>query len=272
MKKVLIGVGVLIVIIVIVLIVGLSKLGPIIKTAVNTYGPKITKTNVSLADVGVSLLGGEVKIKGFVLGNPKGFSSPDAVKVGSIYVKVDEKSLTGNTIIIDKIEVIAPEITYERSASRDNFKQILENVQGSTPSGKTTSEQKPAETGGGKKIIIRDFILKDGKVDLATSLLAGQSVSAQLPEIRLKDLGQDKGGATPAQVFGQVFDAIYKQISSPQITQALNDKLKSLSGQARQDLEKAGENMKSAAGDQVKQAAEKGLKDVTEGVKGLLGK
>ena len=48
MKKLLLIGGVIIVIIIVALVIGVSKLGPIIKNAVNTYGPKLTKTDVSL--------------------------------------------------------------------------------------------------------------------------------------------------------------------------------------------------------------------------------
>ena len=54
MKKwIFIGLGAIVVIVVVVVFVGLSNLGPIIKKAINTYGPKITKTELHVADVGV---------------------------------------------------------------------------------------------------------------------------------------------------------------------------------------------------------------------------
>jgi hypothetical protein len=112
MKKwIYIGIGA-IVVVVAVIILGLSNLGPIIKRAVNSYGPKVTGTELHVADVSVSIFSGEAKIKKFFLGNPVGFKTPSAMNVGSVLVKVDEKSLTGKTIIVDRIEVISPEITY----------------------------------------------------------------------------------------------------------------------------------------------------------------
>ena len=56
-----------------VLIIGISNLGPIIKTAVNKYGPAMTKTDLRISDVSISLFSGEAKLKDFYLGNPKGF-------------------------------------------------------------------------------------------------------------------------------------------------------------------------------------------------------
>ncbi|NIQ89369.1 MAG: hypothetical protein GWN93_10010, partial [Deltaproteobacteria bacterium] len=122
MKKWLYIGGVLVVIVVAVLVIGLSKLGPIIKTAVNTYGPKMTKTEVRVEDVGISLFAGQAKLQDFYLGNPKGFKSPQAMSVKAIYVDVDEKSITGNPIIINRIEVVAPDINYEKMSRTDNFK------------------------------------------------------------------------------------------------------------------------------------------------------
>ena len=95
MKKFIIIALVLLVVAVGVVVFGLSKLGPLVKTAVNTYGPQITKTDVRLGDVDVSLFSAQAKLKDFYLGNPQGFNSAEAIKVGSILVDVDENSLTG---------------------------------------------------------------------------------------------------------------------------------------------------------------------------------
>src|SRR4030042_5373678 len=142
MKKwIFIGAGVVIVIIIIILVVGISKIGPMIKTAVNTYGPGITKTDLRLGDVGVSLFSGEVKLKEFYLGNPKGFTSPQAMKGKSIFVNVDEKSVLKDPIVIDKIEIAGPEITYEKTAGTDNFMAIMDNVKRSVSTGESPKEK-----------------------------------------------------------------------------------------------------------------------------------
>ncbi len=83
MKKwILIGGGVIIAII-LVLVVGFSNLGPMIKRAVNTYGPRITKTVVRLVDVDVG-----------------------------------RGAVTGETIIIDKTEVFVLRSPMKRGAEQ----------------------------------------------------------------------------------------------------------------------------------------------------------
>ena len=128
MKKWLLIGGVVVIILIIFLVVGVSNLGPLIKNAVNTYGPKITKTDVHLSDVDVSLLSAQAKIKKFYLGNPAKFKSPEAMTVKAIYIDMNEKSLLEDPIIIEKIEVVAPEITYEKMGGTDNFQTILNNI------------------------------------------------------------------------------------------------------------------------------------------------
>ena len=259
MKKWLYIGGALVVIIVAVLVIGISKLGPIIKTAVNTYGPKITKTEVRVDDVGVSLFAGQAKLKDFYLGNPKGFNSPQAMSVKAIYVDVDEKSITGNPIIIDRIEVVAPEINYEKMPRTDNFKTILNNVkQSARKSTSSTSTEKSAKDGAGKKLVIRNFIVRDGNVKMALSAKGSPSLSASasLPDIHLKNVGEKSGGATAEQVFNTIFAELYTKIVSPAVTATLNKELKALTSRVPIEDE------------EVKKTVEKTM---DETVKGLFG-
>jgi uncharacterized protein involved in outer membrane biogenesis len=228
MKKwILIGAGVVILIIVILLVVGISKIGPIIKTAVNTYGPGITKTDLRLGDVGVSIFSGEVRLKEFYLGNPKGFKSPEAMKVKSIYVNIDEKSLMKDPIVIDKIEIAGPEITYEKTAGTDNFMAIMDNVKRSVSMGESPKE-KSKEGGKGKNLLIKDFVLKDGKVTLVAAFLGGKTVSAALPDIHLNNIGGEKEGLSPAKASEAILAALYEKITSSAVTASLNNELKAL--------------------------------------------
>ena len=258
MKELLIIGGILVVIIVAVLVIGLSKLGPIIKHAVNTYGPEITKTEVSVSDVGISIFSGQAKLKNFFLGNPKGFKSPQAMKVGSIYVDVNEKSLTSDTIIVETVEVVRPEITYEKKHGTDNFKSILSNIKSNTSKSKT-SKKNSAKEEESKKLVINNFIVRQGKVNLDMSMVPGSNIaaSASLPDIHLKDVGKEKGGATTEEVFNEVFAALYKSITSPAVTAALSKK-----------LEKLGSGVNITVDEGTKKQADK----ATEAVKGLFGK
>ncbi len=271
MKKwIFIGLGAIVVLLIVVVVISLSKLGPIVKVAVNTYGPKITDTELRVDDVGISLFSAEAKLKKFFLGNPKGFKSPSAMKVGSVFVNVDEGSITSDTIVITKVVVDNPEITYEKRGKTDNFRALLANVQKNMPKGKP-SKKEPAKEGRGKQLIINDFIVRNGKVNLAVEMPGGimgdQSISADLPDIHLKDLGKKKGGSSPAEIAKEIFAALYGKIQSPNVMGALDDQLKKLGGAGIAEIEKAA---KRATG--IAEGAGKEAKGVADKVKGLFRK
>jgi uncharacterized protein involved in outer membrane biogenesis len=243
-----------------VLVIGISNLGPIIKTAVNKYGPAMTKTDLRINDVSISLFSGEAKLKDFYLGNPKGFKSPEAMSVNAIYVNVDEKSITRDPIIIDRIEVVGPDITYEKVRRTDNFQTILSNVKKSADTSKSSSSSKKAsKESTGKKLIIRDFVITDGKVKMDLDMKTGSSISASasLPKIHLKNVGEKSGGTTAEEVFYIVFAELYDKLVSPAVTATLNKELKALTSRIPIEDE------------ETKRSTEKA---VSETVKGLLGK
>lgn len=271
MKKwIFIGLGAIVIILIVVVVVGISKLGPIVKMAVNTYGPKITDTELRVDDVGISIFSAEAKLKKFFLGNPKGFKSPSAIKVASVYVDVDEGSITKDPIIINKVEVVGPEITYEKRGKTDNFQSILNNVQKNVPKGESAKKE-PAKEGAGKKLIINDFIVKNGKVNLEMEMpggaLADQEITADLPDIHLKDIGKKEGGASAAEVAQQIFAQLYGKIQSPMVMGAFNDQLKKLGGTSLAEIEKAS---KGASG--MVEGAGKQAEGVADKVKGLFQK
>jgi uncharacterized protein involved in outer membrane biogenesis len=269
MKKwILLGGCTIIGVIIIVLVIGVLNLGTIIKNAVNTYGPEITKTEVKLGDVDVSILSAEAKLKDFLLGNPQKFKSPQAISVKSILLNVDKKSLTRNTIVIDKIEVVAPEITYEKISGTDNFQTIIKNVEESIGVDKTAAEpeEKDKKTDG-KKLVIKDFILKNGKVNLAMAILGDKTLSAELPDIHLKNIGQKEGGASPAKAFKEIFAALYAKITSPAVNDVLNNGLKKLTADTKAITQEAKKQMEDAG-----QSAKEQVKSTTDKLKGIFGK
>lgn len=255
MKKMWLFIAVVAVLALVVLIFGLSNLGPIIKKAVNTQGPKITGTQLSLGDVDVSLLSGQVTLQKFLLGNPQGFNSPHAVAVKSIYVDVDEKSLTDETIIIERIEVVGPDIYYEKGASIDNFKALQRNISKSAGGGSSSASTDSSESS--KKLLIRELVISGGQVHLAVKGLSGQDISATLPDIRMKNIGQKKAGVSPAEAAREIFTVLYGKISSPEVRGALTKGLQDLQGSAEQLGQEAVEQAGEKAAGEVEAAKEK---------------
>ena len=101
MKKILIRLLIALVMVVVLVVVAIGLfLDSAIKKGVETIGPQVTKVDVKLDGVSLSLLSGSGKVKGLILGNPQGYQTPHAISVGSTSVSVSPGSLLSDKIVV----------------------------------------------------------------------------------------------------------------------------------------------------------------------------
>lgn len=275
MKKILIGVAVVVVLAVGGVVYFASNLDSIIKAAVEKFGSEATKTQVTLSSVDLSLQSGEASLNGFKMTNPAGFKTDQAMSFGTVSVKIDTGSLTGDVIVIKEVVIAAPDITYESGDGGSNFDVIQKNVDayakslGAKSPGAGGGEAKPADDKAGKKIIIENLYVRDGKVALSAGILAGKKITVPLPDIHLKDIGKKDKGATPAEIASQLLDELTGKIAG--VGKA---GLESAAKAAQEAMEGA-KKMMEGAGDGAKKMMEgagSGVEDATKSIKGLFGK
>ena len=174
-KKILLSsvIGLLVVIIVAVIVVGLF-LGKIVKAGMETVGPKITQTTLTVDSVDVSLLTGSATVKNLVLGNPEGFKAPNAISVGLVAVSVSPMSVLSDKIVVKSVRVESPEITFEGNPfGANNLKKIEDNVNAAAASLQSApSTNQPATTAApakpGKKLEVDEFLITGGKIHFGT--------------------------------------------------------------------------------------------------------
>jgi hypothetical protein len=215
MKK-LIRLGVLLLVLLVAAVVGVSLfLGSLVRKGVETVGPQITKTDLKVGGMRLSLLSGRGEISGFLLGNPAGYHSSSAIEVRRASLALVPKSLFSEKIVIRSIQVEAPEITLEGGLKDNNLNKILENVKATTGGGSKTptkpGEPKQQKTPSQTRIQVDQFILKEAKVHYAVPGLNGQKISVTLPAVELKNLGQDKEGITVAELTQKILEALNQQ-------------------------------------------------------------
>jgi uncharacterized protein YxeA len=78
MKKILIGLGVLVILVGVGVFVFLGQLNDIVRAAIEKVGSDMTQTNVELNEVDIELTSGKGALRGFRVTNPNGFSKDDA--------------------------------------------------------------------------------------------------------------------------------------------------------------------------------------------------
>lgn len=187
-----------------------SNLDSLVKTAVEDVGTQATGAEVSLATVELSPTDGKGSMRGLIVGNPSGFETDHAVKLGEISVSVDIATLTGDTIVVKEIVIAGPEVIYEMGGGGSNLDTIKSNVESFVQSAGGGGSSGGDSSGGEseKKIIIDDLYVRDGKVSVSASFLGGKALGAPLPDIHLEDVGKEEGGASPAEVAQQITEAI----------------------------------------------------------------
>lgn len=220
---------------VVLVVLGFLFLGSIIKAGVEKVGPMVTKAPVKLDSANVSVFSGRGELKGFVLGNPAGYKTPDAIKVATIAIAIAPGSVLKEKKHIRSIKVEGPELTYETDLKGSNLGKILDNVGGSAE-----QEEKvpaPDRKKGETRLQVDEFVITGAKVHINASLLGSGTLT--LPEIRLTDLGSGPEGITPA------------ELSKKVLTVVLNETTKAIAANAGKLLE-GGKALGTGAVDQLK--------------------
>jgi uncharacterized protein involved in outer membrane biogenesis len=196
------------------LIVTVVCLDGIVKTGVEKFGPKLAGVSVTLDDIHIGLLTGSAKVQGLVVGNPSGYSAPNAISVGLAEVGVNPLSILSDKIVVRSVHVIAPEITFEGNplTGNNNFSKILDNLNAAAKSSAAPATNQTATTSAkpAKKLEVDDFLISDAKVHF-------QGMTLPLPPVHLANLGTGPDGITAAdlskQVFAQLTSAIIKAVA-----------------------------------------------------------
>lgn len=198
-----------------------SNLDSLVKAVVERYGSEATQARVTLKAVELSPASGTGRLQGLTVGNPKGFNTAEAISLGDIQVALDISTLQSNPIVIKEVLITKPAVTYEYVGSGSNLEAIQKNVQayaakfggGSQSSGAQRAKGDKTEAAAERKVVIERLVVRDGNIGISHAALQGRSLSSPLPLLELKDIGKDKGGATPAEVAEKVIGTISAQAS-----------------------------------------------------------
>jgi hypothetical protein len=236
MKKLGMGLAILLLIAVGGLIYLKTNLNGIVERALEKYGSAATQTDVDISSVSISLATGRGEVSGLSIGNPKSYIAAKALKVGDIDMILDTRSVTrAGPIIIKELTIDKPYVVYEVAADGNTN---LSDLQKNLSKGKKPENAKPT-----RKVIIRDLYIKNGTVSVTHALLKGEEVKTDLPLIHLRNVGKEGEGATPQEIARQVIAPIAAkaaQAGSQVLTRELKglnkDDLKKKAGDALNNL------------------------------------
>jgi hypothetical protein len=186
-KKLLIVGGVLVGLLLAAYLLVIFGCGAMIRSRVNTDGPRLTQSPVNLAAAQFSPLSGSGTLVGLSIGNPKGWSLPEAFSLKSIHIDIVPSSVFSDHIVINEIVIDDPELVYETRLLSSNLGDLIKNIN------KATSRPAGAPSGKPVTFVIRKLRLEKGRVKLGVGPTA---VTLDLPAVEFDNLGSANGVST----------------------------------------------------------------------------
>lgn len=234
--------------------VGSSALNSGVKKGVESFGPKVTQTPVTLESVNLSPFSGSGSLTGLLVGNPEGFKSANIFELGQIDIKLDKASILTDTIVIEKIHIQQPKISYEKTLTSSNVKELQKNIEAFT--GPKQDKASGKSDGSSKKLVIKELVIENGTIYVG-ALGVGQTVA--LPRIEMANIGEAGTKTNAADVINEILSKVLTNVG-PAIANA-------------GDLGKQATEVLTTQGlEKIDQAADKAGETVKEGLNKLLGK
>jgi hypothetical protein len=222
MKAIGLLIGILLLVIVGLGVYVVMNSGGLIKSAVETYGPRYLGVDVRLGSADISLTEGTGELRGLVIGNPQGFDGPHAFSLGAIKVGIDPMAQSESLITVRNIEIDSADLAMIAKGTNTNLQALMANLSSDSP-----AESAPAEEAAGPepKIIIENFAFTNARTSLSSDILGDKAV--EIPDIRLSGIGEKSQGVTIKEALNQLLSPIVQASTEALAKESLNvDELK----------------------------------------------
>jgi hypothetical protein len=235
-----------------IFVYGLFNADSLIKKSIEKYGSEALQANVSVSNVRLDLVGGTVRVEGLVIDNPVGFSKAKAFQVALLELDLDEKHLSDSQIVVSKVLIHEPKVTYEHTELGDNLSILEKNaiaygakIGESIPSSRTSQ----GLSKNNLRIKISNIYLNKGSVNLVDDRLININMTFDLPNIYIKEIKTGPDGSSVEEVASQVMSSLFSSTQSA---------AHAVSQESMPDLKKGIDR----AGSQLKNIEKKGLNQV----------
>ncbi|HIJ72412.1 MAG TPA: AsmA family protein [Planctomycetes bacterium] len=158
--------------------------GRAVKMGVEHAGTKALGVAVSVNDVDVSLLRGEVALQNLIINNPPGYQHPQLLKLKSARINVELGTLLKDEVNIKDIELEGIDLVIEsKGLSGNNLNKVMDNIKAKGKEGEPS----------GKKLHIDTLVVSDIKVRVKPLGLPGtaDTITLKLKPIRMANLGSE---------------------------------------------------------------------------------
>lgn len=232
MKKVLIGLVVVVVLIGGGVFLLFSNLDKIVETGIETAGTRTLGTPVEVGGVDLDLVGGAASIFDFSIANPVGFSNADMVSFDELSVAINLQDTSSERVHINSVVARSPFVLYETVDGKSNIDAV---------SSRFSSE--PQESESQIMLVIDSIVIENIKGTLNSSRLPSD-VDVDLGDIRLSNLE-----GYPNELAQQIMKPLLSQVgatAAKALVQATTELLGDAANQVGEQLQNANEQLEGA--------------------------
>ncbi len=224
MRRLAIGLAAALLLGAVVLLITLSFLDDVVRREIETRGSALTRTEVRIESVSLSLRRGTATLRGFSVANPPGYRAASALVVDEAAVDVELGTLFADRLVVRRIDINGPRVFYEidaeGTANLDVIRKAIESGPDAGEPGAAATPSAPRSPAGSRKargrqprMLIERFSLERGEVHIDTSATGGRAHVQTLEAFELTGIGADGAGATPEQVARTIVAAIVRDVA-----------------------------------------------------------
>ncbi len=260
MKKILIGLGVIVLLLGGGVVFVLSNLDSLVKTAIESYGTAAVGSEVRVGSVAISLSNGSASIYDFSIANPPGFSDNPMLSFSELSVVLDLTNLSAENIAIASITSTDPFVSYERANGTTNLDVVSQRLAGEGP-------QEPDNAGAESEIR-----LQIGEVNINNIQASISDDRMPAPaNVSLGDINLQNMSGTPAEITQQILTPLLRQLATNAARAFVNLANELLSGSAEAVRDRV-ENLQEDLQQNLQENIDENLgENIREGLGNLFG-
>lgn len=203
MKKVLIGLVVVLVLIGGGVFLLFSNLDKIVENGIETAGTSTIGSRVEVGSVALDLVGGTASIYDFSIANPAGFTNAEMVKFDELSVSLNLANTNPQNIHINSVLARSPHMLHEAADGMSN----IDTVSARFESDEQVEEPQSADSAA-INLVIDSIVIED---------IQGTLLSDRLPnpvEVSLGDIQLSNLSGTPEELAKQIMGPVTAQIGA----------------------------------------------------------
>lgn len=174
--------------------------GSVIKSTAEKVATQTLGVPVKIGKIDIYLTEKKIVITKLSIGNPKGYSKPHALTVGSIAIDAD--TISKEKLVFSDIATTDTNIYLEVKPEGTNLSTLANGVK--------KGDKKAAKETTPIKVVINKLNIKGSKLHPAITLAEGigSDKTVDMPNIKLTGIGEKSGGVTAAEAISQILEHV----------------------------------------------------------------